>query len=330
MNRTELKTAIKKYIDALTSMQRSPKTTLKYSTTLNKFYEFLQQDNEEVTPLKIVEWRDYLYKNNMRPNSIRDYLQILKGFFTWCQRMKLVESSPISLEEIPKKKEVEYNLLTSDEIKTLLFTNPKDLIFSRKNFNNKTICRNRAIVVLLLQTGIRNSELRNLKLSDLDFENSIIKIRHGKGDKSRQVPFPTLSQGAINDYLNSNYRPEYLTEQDWLFGCDADEFGHSTSAKIWRQLTIPTLDRMISRYIEKLTGHKKVKVHSLRHAYASLCDDLGVPIAIVSKTLGHSNINITASVYTHVLNRSKAAQEINRIFDENFLTKQTSEGKIKC
>lgn len=316
MNKKELNIYLNKYIDYLKTLNKSLNTISNYKMIIQYFSKFLKED-EEITAFTVYNWQKELIKNKVSINSIRTYLRILKIFFEWCKKMKFIINSIITEDDFPKLEPLKYNLLNYEEIKKLLIDEP-NFYCKTKQFDKKTFKRNKAIIILFLQTGLRNSELRNLKLNDLNFEKNIINVFHGKGNKNRTVPFPELSQQAIKSYLECGYRPKWVNNDDFLFGCDSDNFGHPTYGKKWNQLTAPTLLRLVNRYIKYLTGHEKVKVHALRHAYASLCDDLGVPLATVSRTLGHSTTNITNNIYTHVLNINKAPQEVNAILD-NFI-----------
>ena len=179
--------------------------------------------------------------------------------------------------------------------------------------NRKTIDRNRAIIVLLVQTGLRNSELRALTLSDLDFNGGTLTVRHGKGDKARTVPFPQKSREAVRRYLESGTRPKSVKKTALLFGTDADEFGHTTNGAEWHELSTVALNAIVKSYVNRITG-KVIHCHTLRHMACSLWDDLGVSMRDAQQALGHASIAMTERVYTHVLNKGKAAKSINNAF----------------
>ncbi len=295
------------YINTLHSLKKSPSTIESYKRATRIFGEFLDQQKQEITPYAVSSWRNSLSKSDIKPNTVKQYMVNLRTFFSWCERMKLIEHSLVTAEDMPKPEPVEYDLLTYDEIQMLLHQKPKG-IFS------KTACRNRAIVVLLLQAGLRNSEIRSLKPKDLDFESGTVTVMHGKGNKNRTAPFPSLAREAVAEYLTSGIRPAWATDDDVLFGTDADENGQSTDGREWHEISGCGLLTMINRYTARVCGHA-VGVHTLRHAAASLWDDMGIHMRDIQNALGHASIATTEKVYVKILNKAKSAHSINAAFD---------------
>lgn len=313
MNKQQYQTAYTKYLNSLPSMKKSSKTVSTYSLSLRKFDDYLKsvEHTGSITPIDVVSFRTELSTTGIKINTVKQYLTALHAFFEYALRMKLVDENPVHLEEIPKAEPIEYDLLTMDEIKTAIAntTCPKGM--ARELF-----ARNRAIVLLFLQAGLRNAELRSLTPADLDFEKCTITVKHGKGDKKRMIAFPTAAREAVKEYLGSGVRPGWLTDKDWLFGSDCDKNGHSTYGKEWHQLSSYALLLMIRRYIAGCTGKENgVKVHALRHAFASVVAEIGVPIRTVQLALGHSSVQTTEKIYTNVLNRTAVAESINTALD---------------
>ena len=309
MNRTEYKKYAEQYINTLPSTKKSDKTILSYSIILKKFGDYLNslEQDGEIEPITVVNFRTELYSTNVKTNTIRYDMTVLHTFFEWAKRMHLIEQNPVEREEIPKEQQIEYNLLSLDEIKTVLTELPPRI-------NRKTALRNRAIVILLVQVGLRNSELRMLTPADLDFENKCIEVRHGKGEKRRIVAFPALARQLLQEYLESAVRPSNLSLNDYLFGTDADENGLSTNGKIWKPISAQGLLGIVNRYTRLCCGHE-VGVHALRHAAASLWAELGVQPRLIQQALGHSSYSTTERVYLHILNNKTASNNINFALD---------------
>ena len=309
MNRTEFEKYSSQYINTLPSTKKSVKTIESYSVVLKKFAGYLNAlpYDGEIEPITVVNFRTELYSTNIKTNTIRYDMTVLHTFFAWAKRMRLTEQNPVEREEIPTEQQIEYNLLSLDEIKTVLTELPPRI-------NRKTALRNRAIVILLVQVGLRNSELRMLTPADLDFENKCIEVKHGKGEKRRVVAFPTLARQLVREYLESTVRLSNLGSNDYLFGTDADENGLSTNGKVWKPISSQGLLGIVNRYTRLCCGHE-VGVHALRHAAASLWAELGVQPRLIQQALGHSSYSTTERVYLHILNNKTASNNINFALD---------------
>lgn len=309
MNRTEFEKYSSQYIDTLPSTKKSAKTIQSYSVVLKKFAGYLNTlpYDGEIEPITVVNFRTDLYSTKVKTNTIRYDMTVMHTFFAWAKRMHLIEQNPVEREEIPKEQQIEYNLLSLDEIKTVLTELPPRI-------NRKTALRNRAIVILLVQAGLRNSELRMLTPADLDFDNKCIEIKHGKGEKRRVVAFPALARQLVQEYLESAVRPPYLSLNDFLFGTDSDENGFSTNGRIWKPISAQGLLGIVNRYTRLCCGHE-VGVHALRHAAASLWAELGVQPRLIQQALGHSSYSTTERVYLHILNNKTASNNINFALD---------------
>lgn len=313
MTKQEYIKAYKQYLNSLPSMKKSINTIKAYSLALRKFEYYLNgiEHTGDISPIDVVSFRTEMADTGIKSNTIKQYLIGLHSFFESAIRMKLTEENPVQMEEIPKTEPIEYDLLNMDEIKTAIANTN-----CPKGMTRELFVRNRAIVVLFLQAGLRNSELRSLTPADLDFEKCTITVKHGKGDKKRMIAFPATSREAVKEYLNSGVRPKNLTDKNWLFGSDCDKNGHSTYGKEWHQLSSYALLLMIRRYIGGCTGKENgVKVHALRHAFASVVAEIGVPIRTVQLALGHSAISTTEKIYLNVLNRTAVAESINTALD---------------
>lgn len=309
MTINEFETVKEQYLSALASAHKSDCTIATYKRCLGRFSEYLTAlDREtEITPLTVVGYRTALNKQAVKSNTIKHYMIVLHGFFEWANRMGVCTTNPVQMAEIPNGKNIEYDLLTFEEIKQLLDKFPKGMPRS-------TACRNRAMVVTLLTSGLRNSELRDLRLCDLDFEQGTITVRHGKGDKMRIVPFPRIARECVAEYLEHGQRPKDLADTDLLFGTMADETGLHSNCNEWHKISSQGLLQAVRRYTQLVCGHS-VKTHSLRHSATALMDYLGVPIRTVQQTLGHASVSLTEKTYTYVLQKDRNAVIINNALD---------------
>ena len=306
MNRTEYSAAAEAYIAAMPSLKMSAQTIRAYKMILGKFGDYLaEQNSDEINALATVGFRVWLFGKKLKTNTVAHYMTVLHGFFEWARRVKLLSGdNPVALEEIPKGEQITYDHLALNEIEQTLSTLPKGIY-------KKSYCRNRAIVLLLIQAGLRNSELRDLTLADLDFERNVVTVRHGKGDKFREAPFPALAREAMTDYLKSGFRPADAADTDVLFGSYADENGRGAQNSTWHKMSSPMLLGLVKRYVKHVTGHTGIGTHDLRHAFASYASDKGVSTRNISLCMGHSNEMITNKTYISVLDRGRAATCVN-------------------
>lgn len=171
--------------------------------------------------------------------------------------------------------------------------------------------RDKAVVAVILTSGMRNIEVRNLVLSDLDFDNSQIKVRVSKGDKPRIVSFPPVAQRAVREYLDSGFRPASAKDSDFLFGSTGRGCKDS-----FHGFDRTSLSRAIYNYVAGILGEDAAgRSHSLRHAYASFCLTEGVPLDVIGETLGHANYS-TTQIYAKRLNESAPAKMIGDTFSK--------------
>lgn len=288
------------YLVSLKTIQKSENTYIKYGNVLNDFEKclnefFADEQNLEITPQIILKYSEMSKNRGISNNTLRNYLTILKTFFTWCNEHKFYSEQPIIKQDMPKKDRIEYDLLTQDEINLIL---SGEIPKYTKHPN-----RNRAIVFLLLLTGLRVSELINLRYEDIDLKNESITIV-GKGDKKRTTSLPKLAVKMLNLHINQGFINK--NKSDFVFCNDEGQ-----------PFTRFNISNIIERYVEKLTGHKHIKAHDLRHAFASMLITNNVSIPTISATLGHSNWETTA-IYASHLCPQKQVIEVNNIFNNLF------------
>ena len=289
---------------------KSAATYNQYAQVLGEFGEWLngQTDNRtdgptEITPLIISEYKQALFARGVKNNTALHYLTMLRAFFKWAIDNKLYTEQPVTKSLLPSSEQIKHDIPTIEEIDLLL--SGKQPRYSR----HSTMQRNRAIVTLFIQSGLRVSELCNLRIKDLDFEHNIVYVDHGKGDKSRYAPFPSITQRNVQEYITHRrieLKPRALPQDAFLFIGDDEH----------KPLTRQAVTKLVSGYVARLTGHKGIGAHDLRHAAASVWDNRGANIRDVQKALGHSKVETTERVYVQILDRKKAAENINKVFQD--------------
>lgn len=300
MCRINVKAAGEEYIARLAARNYSPATMHDYEYNIQRFALDFPGD-AVITAGAVEEWQKK-QSERVSANTLNHRMIVLEAFFAWYAE-KENEVNPFRAVKKPRVEELKYNLLTLEEINKLL-TEERTGGQRAKNVMYK------AIVTLLATSGLRSGELRELKKGDVDFENAVINVRHGKGDKARLAPFPTVAQEAVKKWIES--APRKIKEGDLLFGSDCDEKGHKKKG-VWKKMSSAGLNDGIKKYVESITG-REIHTHLLRHAAASLWDDLGLSPRTIQKCMGHARFQTTEKVYISVLDKSKAAQTATAAF----------------
>lgn len=300
--------AREEYLASLKIVTKSKATHEEYTFVLGDFGKYVKThggEETEVPPLFIVGWRNEIKeKRELANNSIRHYLTLLHSFFKWTIEHKIFTEQPVGKGDFPKKEAVEYDLLSEREIEKILSGEIPPYSIGA------TSIRNRALIILVLTSGVRVSELANLRIEDLDFKKHIITVRHGKGDKKRAVTFPSRAEGFIEEYLRGRYGANCAPKTAFLFDY-ADDNG-----KV-HQFTRQNITRLVKSYVYRLTGHAGIGTHDLRHSYASYMLSHGVPIQEIQALLGHEDYSTTL-IYASQLCPERVATNLNAVFDRTY------------
>lgn len=269
-----------KYLDYLLFERKLSKNTIaSYRDNLNRFDFFL--NGKSILKVTRADIEDYLkYNNQMAEKSRAHYLTVLKNFFSFLAFEDIITDNPCETIRSPKITKTLPNYLTEEEVNKLLN------IPLRTAFDY----RNKAMLELLYATGIRVSELINLKLTNIDLTDDFIRV-FGKGSKERISPISDVAIKYLKIYI-TEYRNTLLRKKDseYVF---INNFGN----KISRQGFFKNL-----KQIAKNQGIKKeISPHTLRHSYATHLLSHGADLRIIQELLGHSDIS-TTQIYTHLLN----------------------------
>lgn len=228
--------------------------------------------------------------------TIARKLGSLRSFFKFLCRQGYLSANPARGVATPKRGKRLPNFLHPDEA--------KDLIESPKP--SPLGLRDRAILETMYGTGIRVGELVALDIGDIERELGCIRA-FGKGSKERIVPIGSFALDAIDRYLQVG-RP-YLLMQRKGDGTGKDE--EALFLNRWgTRLSARGVERMVGRYITRLSVAKKVSPHTLRHSFATHLLDAGADLRVVQELLGHANVS-TTQIYTHVT-REKLRSVYNR------------------
>lgn len=302
MNRTceKFTAATAEYLRRLRFNNLSPCTLRNYESVLGGFSGFLAQQDENEDLYAVVEqWRDSMLGSGAKPSTVKQKLTTLKIFFDKATKRSFPENlrfeeNPVDEDFMPKVTKKPYDALLDDS----------DIIKLWKNApptqnTVHTWPRNYAIVCLILGTGLRNAEVLNLRLSDVDFLHAEITVRAGKGDKFRIVDAPEIVLQSLEQYLNSGLRPFGVSDDDYLFGTTAEHtFGDisaSKSGEKWHRGTTGWLSQLIERHVQNVCGDDSLKIrsHDLRHLFARIQLNASGNISELQAQLGHSSPDVT-------------------------------------
>ena len=273
----------KKYIDDFIMYLKierklSENTLNSYEEDLMLFNEFIKKD---LLKLKQKDFVDYLTKNNFKPTSKNRKISAFRNFYKYLEINELINENPTeNLNNLKTNKKLP-KYLTEEEINKLL------------NFkcNTKYDYRNKAMIELMYATGMRVSELCDLKVSDVDLHNSLLRCIT-KGNKERIMPFGEIANIYLELYIN-NYRDLFLKKKKTEY-----LFLNNKGSKITRQGFYINLEQ-----IKKVTGIKKdLNPHMIRHSFATHLLMHGADLRSVQELLGHEDIK-TTQIYTHLSNK---------------------------
>lgn len=249
-----------------------------YMLDLEDFFKTFNGSIESCTKKDILTYISSI--NGLEVNTVNGHISSLKSFFNYLVDESIIKVSPmeeVSSLKSPKKLP---KYLSISEVNKLL----------NIPLNSEFDYRNKAMLELMYATGLRVSELVSIEYSNIDFENSIIRI-NGKGKKERIIPLGEVASYYLKVYL-SDYRSKLLKRNTYN-----QVFLNNHGKPITRQGFNYILEN-----IRELTGiEKEITPHVLRHSFATHLLEGGADIRSIQEMLGHENIS-TTNIYTEVVN----------------------------
>ncbi len=221
----------------------------------------------------VINYLKFLDDQKLSNKSIGTILSSLRCFYSYLLDNGYINLNIFKLISNPKLEKKLPSFLSYEEIRIVLDSIDTDNILS---------IRNKMIIELLYATGIRVSELRNIKINDIDFNNKSIKV-FGKGSKERIVFFGDYAYDAIKLYLdNGELKSEYLILNNK-----------------GKQISVRGIELIIKNVIDKACIKTKVSPHTFRHTFATHMLNNGCPLKSVQELLGHASLSST-EIYTHI------------------------------
>ena len=253
---------IKSYMACIVVEGKAKSTAKQYCYHIKKMFDFLGNKRyDEITSRDIMAWLASLKIKGNNNRTVSNNRNCVSAFFKWLYRESLIEKNPIDAIQTIKVPEEELKAFSSEEVDTI-----------------RSACKKpveRAIVEMLLSSGLRVSELCNLKLEDVDFNSLTIYVKCGKGGKDRTTYFTPVSRKYLKKYLNDNrHKSEYVF---------TNHYGNQYTPSGIRHITTDLTERC----------QIHIHPHRFRRTLATDLAEKGMPIQEIQKLLGHTSIETT-------------------------------------
>tara|TARA_B100001758_G_C18403234_1_gene610349 strand:- start:471 stop:1340 length:870 start_codon:yes stop_codon:yes gene_type:complete len=268
-----------KFINYLSSERRfSNHTIVAYSTDISQFFSFLSENfkiKDKVSEINfqiVRSWIALLLEKGVSARSVNRKISTLKTYFRYLIREQVIIESPMLRVVTPKSKKRLPVFIEEHQMQSLL-----NEIEFEDGFIGE---RDKLIIELFYVTGIRLSELINIKISDINSNNSLIKVL-GKRNKERLIPLSKHILNNIKIFIDKHNLKNYL-------------FTNLNGTKVYSKLVY----RIVKKHISKISSVNKKSPHILRHTFATHMLNNGADINAIKELLGHANLSAT-QVYTH-------------------------------
>ena len=260
----------------------SKNTIQSYESDILQLYQWnVSKNKKSITEIKkfdTTQYISYLFSQNLKSTSVNRKISSLKTFFNFLLKKKLINANPFADQIMPKKPISLPKSISEDDVVKLLDAPKPDSLIG---------LRDKAMLELLYASGVRISELVNIKFSDLDLERNIIKV-FGKGSKERLVPFGEDAAQCISAYIDERKKNKDIASIKYIF---LNNRGSKISRHaFWHRL---------KEYCLEIGLKRDISPHTLRHAFATHLLNRGADLRSVQVLLGHSDLS-TTQIYTHI------------------------------
>ena len=255
----------------------SNNTVKAYEADISSFFQWLDNKDLKYKNLQedhINQYISFLFQRKMRSSSVNRKISSIKSFYIFLVKRNFVKNSPLNDLVTPKQEKYLPESMSEAEVDKLL--NSPDVA-------NKIENRDKAMIEMLYATGMRISELVNLKMTDVDMKRCVVKV-FGKGSKERLVPFGETALDSLRSYLNE--REQSSSKEIFL----SNRGKKMTRVAFWQRVKI---------YLIRENLKNSISPHTLRHAFATHLLNRGADLRSVQLLLGHSDLS-TTQIYTHI------------------------------
>lgn len=275
----------------------SPMTVDSYRQDIASLAAFLEESGtENLTARQALAMLDdeqlllfvvWLRRRGDGKRTLARRLSCLRGCLGWCVDQGLMSGNPAELLDGPKLPRVLPNVLSRDEVLRLI---------DAPDRHNRLGRRDHAMLELMYASGLRVSELVNLRPLDIDLQSGVVRV-FGKGRKERLIPMHARAVAVMDDYLQ-NVRPDFMPQDSRVF-----------LNRSGKGLTRQAVWKLIRRYAFEARIGRDISPHTMRHTFATHLLEGGADLRTVQMLLGHSDLSAT-ELYTHV--RSDLLEDVYR------------------
>ena len=255
----------------------SNNTVKAYEADISSFFQWLDNEDLKYKNLKedhINQYISFLFHRKMRSSSVNRKISSIKSFYIFLVKRNFVKNSPLNDLVTPKQEKYLPESMSEAEV---------DKLLNSPDVSNKIENRDKAMIEMLYATGMRISELVNLKITDVDMKRCVVKV-FGKGSKERLVPFGETALDSLRSYLNE--REQSSSKEIFL----SNRGKKMTRVAFWQRVKI---------YLIRENLKNSISPHTLRHAFATHLLNRGADLRSVQLLLGHSDLS-TTQIYTHI------------------------------
>ena len=255
----------------------SNNTVKAYEADISSFFQWLDTEDLKYDNLQedhINQYISFLFQRKMRSSSVNRKISSIKSFYIFLVKRNFVKNSPLNDLVTPKQEKYLPESMSEAEV---------DKLLNSPDVSNKIENRDKAMIEMLYATGMRISELVNLKITDVDMKRCVVKV-FGKGSKERLVPFGETALDSLRSYLNE--REQSSSKEIFL----SNRGKKMTRVAFWQRVKI---------YLIRENLKNSISPHTLRHAFATHLLNRGADLRSVQLLLGHSDLS-TTQIYTHI------------------------------
>mgnify|MGYP001328767666 FL=1 len=255
----------------------SNNTAKAYEADISSFFQWLDNEDLKYKNLQedhINQYISFLFQRKMRSSSVNRKISSIKSFYIFLVKRNFVKNSPLNDLVTPKQEKYLPESMSEAEV---------DKLLNSPDVSNKIENRDKAMIEMLYATGMRISELVNLKITDVDMKRCVVKV-FGKGSKERLVPFGETALDSLRSYLNE--REQSSSKEIFL----SNRGKKMTRVAFWQRVKV---------YLIRENLKNSISPHTLRHAFATHLLNRGADLRSVQLLLGHSDLS-TTQIYTHI------------------------------